>query len=508
MVLISKNVAEDRDLRPFLDQPHGDPCHTGAQGDTRAEKGEAASTDSGHGAGAVALEDVGFDPYGIGKGLEAGEDGEECAPGQVAVANLATARATEGAGLSHREGREIVVQEKTALLSPEEAFEALKVPRGPQGAGAGGLRLAAGEEGGAVWTFEPLRFSPDGSNFIGFASIHPGLGLGELGAKDFLLKLGEKVRRGIHLLLGGAPLLELCQELVENGGTFGLAGGFILELLGFDKLGFTRLPEVLLIFLWNGRGRKDLLLLSHRFPPSGDVALEFFQCFGGLHEVVEEGVLGDILSAAFDHDDPLGTDGDDQVRRGTLTFCENWEDDGLVPRKGASAADNGAVEGNAGDMEGSTCSQEGKTYGIPSFMGGEDHGHDLDFALEAFGEKGADRAVDDPAGEDFLVGDATFSAEEVAGDTPSGSHLFAVFHGEWEEVYPWALVSCGDYCDEDAGFSVADEDGGVSLASDLAGFEADGVSPDFEFEDGGFNGVHGGKASSLCSRKPVLGFCV
>ena len=64
-----------------------------------------------------------------------------------------------------------------------------------------------------------------------------------------------------------------------------------------------------------------------------------------------------------------------------------------------------------------------------------EHGdHDLDLVAQSLDERGAQRPVDKPAGEDGVLAGATFAAEERAGNAASGIHPLLDVDSQREEV--------------------------------------------------------------------------
>ncbi len=95
---------------------------------------------------------------------------------------------------------------------------------------------------------------------------------------------------------------------------------------------------------------------------------------------------------------------------------------------------------------------------------------DLDFVVPALGEERADRPVNEPAGEDFLLGRAAFAFEVTAGEFAGRGRLFPVIHREREEFLPFSGFGGGDRRDDDDGFAQLDGDGAVGLFGEFAGF--------------------------------------
>ena len=88
-----------------------------------------------------------------------------------------------------------------------------------------------------------------------------------------------------------------------------------------------------------------------------------------------------------------------------------------------------------------------------------DREHDqLDLVAEALGEERAKRAVDQPGGEDLLLGRTPLALEEAAGDAPAGVGSLAVVDAEGEEVLPLDRGPRSHDGGENHGVAVADQD--------------------------------------------------
>ena len=117
----------------------------------RVHEGEDAAADRGHRGRAVGLHDFGRDADGVGEVVLLGDDGEDGTLGERAVADFAAVQAADAAGLTDREGREVVVEDETlGRLAAGVAVEVLRLVAGRERRQAERLRLAAGEERGTV----------------------------------------------------------------------------------------------------------------------------------------------------------------------------------------------------------------------------------------------------------------------------------------------------------------------------------------------------------------------
>ncbi len=96
---------------------------------------------------------------------------------------------------------------------------------------------------------------------------------------------------------------------------------------------------------------------------------------------------------------------------------------------------------------------------------------DVDLVPEALRERRPQRPVDQPAGEDGLVGRPALPAEERARDLAGGVHPLLDVDGEREEVGSLPhLAGCGRR-DEDHRVPEPGDDGAVGLAGELSRLE-------------------------------------
>ena len=170
MVLVAEDVGEDGVALALGDEAHRDAGDGHLEGHARLEEREGPGADRGHGRGAVGLEDLGDDADGIGEGFLGGQDLLDRAAGEVAVADLAPARA-EPAYLADREGREVVVEHEAVAPVALDIVEDLLVEDRAQRGDAEGLGLAAGEEGRAVGALEDADLAGDRPDVLEAAAV-------------------------------------------------------------------------------------------------------------------------------------------------------------------------------------------------------------------------------------------------------------------------------------------------------------------------------------------------
>ena len=116
----------------------------------RVHQRERRAADRGHRRRAVRLEDVGDDADRVGELLHRRDHRQQGPLGERAVADVAALRAAHEARLPDREGREVVVVEVALGGLQPERVEALLLAARAERRDRERLRLAAGEERGAV----------------------------------------------------------------------------------------------------------------------------------------------------------------------------------------------------------------------------------------------------------------------------------------------------------------------------------------------------------------------
>src|SRR5262245_44327914 len=111
------------------------------------------------------------------------------------MADLATARAPQERDFADRKRREVVVEHEALPGLAFEALDLLGIFGGAERTGDQRLRLAAGEDGGAVRTGEDAGLDPDGPYLIEGTTIETHPMLQDLVAQHFFLEVLEDLLR-------------------------------------------------------------------------------------------------------------------------------------------------------------------------------------------------------------------------------------------------------------------------------------------------------------------------
>ena len=476
VVFLAGDVRQDREAVAVGDEAHGDAGHGRLDRHARVHEGEGSAADRRHGRGAVGLEDVGHDAYGVGEDVVARQHGGERPAREVAVTDVAAGWAAHELRLADGEGREVVVEEERVLALALVLLDDLRVVGGAEGRGHEGLGLAPGEEGRAVGAGEDADLGGDRADLRELAPVEALAGEDRLARQD----LDEVVSGLGHLL----ALVGLGLGHHRNGGLLdrldlGVGGDLVRQRhrghhrrlpgpadFGEDarRVRLGSLPEGLLepaAALEGDLGADDL--------PDGLVAEE---------DRVDQGLLGDLAGAAFDHDDGVVRAAHDQVEvRLVALGVGGVEDELAVETPDADRAD-GRVErdGRAGQGHGGPVDRE--DVGVVLAVGGEDESDDLGLVVEALRKQRPHGPVDQSRGQDLFLRRPSFTLEPAAGDPARGVGRLPVVDGQGKELGVLLRLLVEDGRGEHDRVAEADHGGAVRLLGEFADLDVEGFGPE------------------------------
>jgi len=200
---------------------------------------------------------------------------------------------------------------------------------------------------------------------------------------------------------------------------------------------------------------------------------------GRLHLLVAEDhraehhVLGQLVGLGLDHQHgALGT-GHHEVKLRSLQLRGARVQDELAVQVAHPRRADRALERDARDRQRSRGADHGRDVGVDLRVDRQHVDDDLHLVVEAVREKRADRAVDQAAGQRFLLAGTPLALEEAARDLAGGIGLLDVVDGQREEI----LAGLGLLARHDGGqhhrVVHRHEHGAGGLPGDLAGLERD-----------------------------------
>ena len=407
----------------------------------------------------------------VGELVLRGQDRQDGALGEGAVADFAALRGAHAAHFARAVRREVVLVHVALGFLRVDRVETLGLVEQAQGAHGQRLGLAALEQAGAVDAGQVAWTDVERANLGGATAVGALARLDHHGAHGMLLEGlaggGDVAAPHLALILGEVVLLDGRLELFDLAHTGELVSVFEgrahLVEVGVHALGDRRIGHVDRVFLGLGshEGQELGLLLAER----GDSLLA--ELHGGEHVL-----LGHLVGAGLDHGDVVAGACDRELEVGVLLLGIGGIDDefaGLLIAGDANAG-RGTVEGGAAAQKRSGRAADADAVGRVLAVAGQRGGDHVDFLLEAVGEAGADRTVDHTGGQRALVGGLRLALQVTAGDAADRVHLLDEVDRQRKEVVVFLLLGY-DGGHQARGFALADQHGAGGLLGKLAGFE-------------------------------------
>ena len=221
--------------------------------------------------------------------------------------------------------------------------------------------------------------------------------------------------------------------------------------------------------------------LGSLFSQIDDRADNLAALFMREHHCAEHFFLGQFLRFGFNHHHSILCCCNDQVQTAFVverSLQARVEFVFAIAETDARCTDR-AHEWNARDGQcGRSCDHRNNVrFGFAII--GQNLSDNIDFVVETFREKRANRAVDQTAGQRFFFRCAAFALEEATRDTAGCREFFLIVNSEREEVLPFTNTFCGGYSAEHYGFAIGGQNGAVCLTGNLTGFESEGFSAPF-----------------------------
>ena len=465
MVLVAEDVGEDGETVTVLDQPHGDPGDRRLDRDTGIHHRQRGAADGGHRGGSVGLGDLRDHADGVGKVVLRRHHRAHRAPGELAVADLAPPGGAQETRLAHRIGREVVMQHEMLAIFAIESVDDLLVLAGAERRRHQGLGLAAGEQRAAVQPRQDSDLGLDRPDGAGIAAVDAFAGIQNGVADDVLLDrlegggdgvggmgLGERLPRrrlGLGELLDPRLLDPLGIGLAQPG--LGEPAHLLLDP-GLRRIGRLQVPGLLGAVL----GERDDRLDHRTALPLGE------------HHRAQHLRLGQRLRFGFDHQHRIGGAGDHHVEGRVLKLVHARVEHILAADVADPGAGDRTEEGDAGDGQRRRGSDQSRDVRVVFEIVAQDRADDLCLVAETAREERADRPVDQPRGQRFLLRRAAFALEEAARDASGREGLFLVVDRKRKEIDALPGLLLRHRGTEHGGFAIGHEHGAVRLAGDPA----------------------------------------
>jgi hypothetical protein len=273
-------------------------------------------------------------------------------------------------------------------------------------------------------------------------------------------QVGLQLRLRLFVVLGDLSL-QLFLEFRDQGVALGL--GMFLRIEAVRQIGADFLFQRVIVGLVELRRRDRPLFLARLGAQLVERGADLFDLGVAEFDRVDHHFFADFFRAGLDHHDSVGGSDDHDVQQAlTHLVVGGIDDESPADLADAHCAD-GPQERNVRKGERSRCSVDAENIGIIISVGREHEGDDLGLALESVGKHGTHGPVDLAAGEHFALAHAAFALDEAAGKASTGVGVFAVIHGEGEEIDALAGFGVRGRGGEHDIFSNADHGRAMSL---------------------------------------------
>jgi hypothetical protein len=421
-----------------------------------------------------------------GKAIARRQDGLHRTLGEGSVADLAPPGAAEAADLPHAEGREVVVEHERLGRFALQGFDLLLVLLGPERGSDQRLCFSAREERRAVGARQERHLRADRPRLGRLATIHPDALLEDHPPDFLLLELVE-----ILADLGPAEPVRVDrrQDVMGQLRQALRSDGLLRDPDGVADSAAGRLTDQRL-------ERGFLVRGSIEFPSR--LARQFGERALGADKppalLVREGnrlehrVLRHLEGPGLDHHHRVFGRGDDQVERAPIEIGKaRVHDQTAVDEPDAHRAE-GPQERDPGHAHRRGCAVHRQDARVVLLIRGDRERDQLDLVTKALGKERPERPVDEPGGQDLLLGRTPLALEEPAGDPPAGVGSLPIVDAQREEVLALDGGPGGDHGGEHHGVAVAHQDRPVRLLGHAAGLQGEPPSADLDL--GGMRCCH------------------
>ncbi len=314
----------------------------------------------------------------------------------------------------------------------------------------------------------------DGAHGARVAAVDAGLARQNLAAHDARLDV-EQHAFDLDAVEGNAFFLQVGHDHGIGFAAGVRAGLLVANLVGRAQLGFgqgSHLGDERLILGGRLPVPHGLAGFAHQIMDGvdGDIALLVAKHHGTQHDF-----FGQLLRFGFDHQHGRFGACHHQVHLRALARRLAGVEHVFAVDVAHACSANRAIERNARDGQRSAGGNQGGNVGIDFRVQRhrvDDHMHVIE---ETFGEQRADRAIDQAAGEGFVLAGLGFALEEATGDLARSVGLLDVIHRQREKVLTRLGHLGGHHGGQHHGVVDVHQHGTTGLAGDFARFHDDGL---------------------------------
>ena len=362
-----------------------------------------------------------------------------------------------------------------------DSVELLRGREGVQRADGQNLRLAAGEQAGAVDTRQNADLGSQRANFVRRAAIDA-LALEQPLLDDLLLHLVQ-AHVDLDIPVLGVLLAELLLEVDNSLSQTGLTDVLVVGVERVGDLVQTVLAQIVEHIVVDGGLFERELRLADGVNDGVDELHDLDVRLMGQLDALHEDVFLDLVGLRLDHDDLLMSRRDGHEALAGVALILRGVDDILAIQIADIGGRGRAVPGNVGVGDDERRADGGDDLNGVIVVLREDGVGQNDVVAQLFVEQGAHRAVDQTGDQHAAVGGLALAAVERAGDTADSVHALFDLNGQREIVDASLGQGRGDSRDEHDGIAVAADGLCIAELCDLAGLDRKGTAADLGFKN-------------------------
>ena len=149
---------------------------------------------------------------------------------------------------------------------------------------------------------------------------------------------------------------------------------------------------------------------------------------------VQHGFFRYFLSACFNHQDSVLGAGNSQIQLGNSCLLHGGVDDKLTINQAYTHTGDGAFEGNIRNGQSAGSAYHSRHIRCVVRIYGNCGSNDLNVVVIALREHGANRTVNQAAGQNSLLAGTTLTFNKTTGDLAHSVHLFFKINSQREKV--------------------------------------------------------------------------
>ena len=196
----------------------------------------------------------------------------------------------------------------------------------------------------------------------------------------------------------------------------------------------------------------------------------------GHLERLEQVLLGDFLHLSFHHHDVFLSGTHHDVHVGIFQLCESGVDDILAVHPRHAHFRDGPFERNIGDRQRGRSGKTGQCIRHVHAIGRIQYHVHINFRVIVAGEQGAQGAVHQPAGEDFVVRRLSFAPGEAAREASGSGKFLPILYLQRHKICSGNGIFGGTNSGQEHGVAQREHHGSIGLFGQFPGLDADGSS--------------------------------